>query len=324
MAVPKFNAKLFQIKKEAQGDGSFPDVASGIYICKLEKCYSKVAASGRLNCCFGWQIDEDDPNYKNQYIWNFIGLTDAAGVDSEDGYNVLAIVLSQLKVKSDAEDLDAILETAIGTKCRIDWTAPSEENQYSKLRIKKLISLPDGSEAVSAYKADQAGNADETTVAAEEQVVEIVPGMIGIHSTGARWEVIAVLEASESDDNQEYVTCKPVGGKLTQMKNIPLIEFTDFQNPEPKGVTQEKPSTPAPAPAATPSANELDNLPEEEGEGEEESVGFTVGQAVTGISAKTGNTINGRYKETAADGLIVVLNHENKIFRLKPESVKPV
>jgi len=350
MALVKFNRELFHAKHAtAKETGGFQQVIKGNYIATLKKSYSKFAkTNGQLMACLSWQISEDDDKFPNHYIFENILLTNAEGENSDMGYQILASKIAQLKVPyTPDEELDTILERAIGTKCRLNYTPQDEENQYQKVYINKLIAMPDGSETVAGYMAPDS-QSPETEVEQVEHVV-LASGMIIIlEGTGERLEIIELLETTDpmNTTGVEAVFAKTPGGKMSTAKVVPKSMIADAEMPAPGNVAEDKPVTAIPPasttqPAtnvnATPDANELDSMPtqelqeetvEEESEVvEEEDAGPIypiLGSKATGQSAKTGKTVTGVIAANTSnpnDGLIVI--QDGKIaYRCKPETVK--
>src|SRR3990167_1440797 len=215
MAKPVFNRNLFGAKRLERGKGEFPEVSSGTYICHLQRAHiGEAKTSGCLQAVFGYQIEDESPDFPSQYIWEYIRLTNQDGIDQEGGYDALAIRLSTLRV-ADSGNIDSDIESAIGSKVRLDYTAGDKDavenkHKFDKFRIKRLISKPDGSTAVEGYKA--AGVAAPEELDAQQEGIEIEPGMIVQLNTMEKLEVVALLEKNDSNDGKDYLMTKPIGG----------------------------------------------------------------------------------------------------------------
>ena len=322
MAKPQFNRNLFGAKRKESAEKEFPQVTSGIYNATIQKAsvaHSK--GSGRLQASFGFQIVEDDPDFPSQYLWNHIGLTDKEGNDQEKGYGVFATILSILRAP-DTGDIDADVESIVGTKVRIEYKAPTDDNQYDSIRIKRVITLPDGSSAVDGYKNKDVTAPEELDNNAE--AIELQPGMIVEMNTGEKLEIVVMLESEDSDDGKDYLMVKPIGGSAAQMKKICLEDVIDASMPESQTgkITEERPSDTVQAA----SADDLDdNTAVEEEIVEEAEPAIEVGSKVSATSAKTGKGIVGTVANLDKDGLIVVHWQNDKgqtvASGCKPETV---
>ncbi len=341
MAKPQFNRNLFGAKRQERAQSDFPEVSSGTYICDVKKAYlGEAKASGRLQAVFGYQIVDDSPDYPNQYIWEYIGLSDADGNDQQGGYDALAIKLSQLKAP-DSGDIESDLEAILDSRVRLEYTAGDEnaakddKKFYAKFRIKRLISRPDGSPAVEGYKAANTQSPEELD--STDPGVELTEGMIVILLTGEERVIVEMVEKEESGDGGEYLMVMPQGGKMSQMTKISINDIKDVKRPEPQTgkVTEERPSqsqqqpakTDKPVSAAlgkaqnvttvTPTADELDGdsdldapIAEDGDESviveEDDEPVITVGAKVTATTVKGKNIVGKVFALADANGLITV------------------
>lgn len=334
MAKPQFNRNLFGAKRQERGASDFPEVTGGTYICTVKKAHlAEAKASGALQAVFGYQIVDDSPEYPNQYIWEYIRLTDADGNDQQGGYDALAIKLSQLKAP-DSGDIDSDLEAILDSVVRLEYT-PGDDNapdgdkkRYTKFRIKRLISRPDGSAPVAGYKAENTQSPEELD--STDPGIELAEGMIVVLNTGEELVIVEMVEANESGDGGQYLMVMPQGGKMSQMKKISLDDIRDVKLPESKTgkVTEERPSQQQPVNTTkpvsqalnkaqnvtevTPSADDLDSpiddsLDEEivTEEGDDEIL-IEVGSKVTATTIKGKNIVGKVHALADANGLITV------------------
>lgn len=359
MAKPQFNRNLFGAKRQERATSDFPEVTSGTYICDVKKAYlAEAKSSGALQAVFGYQIVDDSPEYPNQYIWEYIRLTDSDGNDQQGGYDALAIKLSQLKAP-DTGDIESDLEAILDSRVRMEYTAgddtveKGDKKFWSKFRIKRLISRPDGSAPVAGYKAENTQSPEELD--STDPGIELAEGMIVVLLTGEERVIVEMVEKEESGDGGEYLMVMPQGGKMSQMTKISINDIKDVKRPEPETgkVTEERPSqsqqqpakTDKPVSAAlgkaqnvttvTPTADELDGdsdldspIADEVVEEEivEEEPAIEVGSKVTGTSVKSGKGIVGIVHDLNKDGLIIVHWKNDKgqtvASGCKPETVK--
>lgn len=313
--------------------GDFPDVASGTYICTVRKAHlAEAKSSGALQAVFGYQIDDESPDYPNQYIWEYIRLTDKDGNDQQGGYDALAIKLSQLKAP-DSGDVESDLEAILDSRVRLEYTAgddsapDGDKRRYDKYRVKRLISRPDGSPAVEGYKAANTQSPEELD--STDPGITLSEGMIVVLNTGEKLVIVEMVEKEESGDGGEYLMVKPVGGKMKDMKKIALTDIKDVERPESETgkVTEERPSqqqapvttalgkaqnvtTVTASPSSKPTADELDDdldAPIDDVEDEIiEEYDLEVGDKVSGTSAKTGKGIVGTIHDLNKEGMIIV------------------
>lgn len=323
MAKPVFNRNLFGAKREENRSKEFPDVTSGTYIAYLRKAYiGESKGSGRLQASFGFQITDDDADFPNQYLWNHIGLTNSDGVDQEQGYNVLSVILSILRAP-DTGNPDNDLEAVIGSKVRLEYQAQDDKHEYTSVKIKRLISGPDGAAAIEGYKSANVV-APEELDNSQAAPIDLVPGMWIKLNTGLEMEIVVLLEKDQSTDGKEYLMVKPVGGTMAQMVKVCLEDVIDAYPARNSNVTEERPSQtqqPAATPSPAPKADELDGggfdevVEEDVIEEEPAAPKLAVGMKVSGVSAKTGKGVVGNIVSFETDGTI-------KVHYIRPEDGK--
>lgn len=321
MAKPKFDPNAFKSAKEAAGNGEFPEIETGIYIVELMKATEGEAkSSGRYQVSLGYQIDENDPNFKNQYIWEHIGLADSNGVINENGYKALAIRFNNLKIKFDpaTDELATVLENAIGTKVRLQYTKADSPEGFDKVRIKSCISTPQAKQPTAKENQPDIDDLDAATQSDEPQI-ELLPGMWIETLSGKKYRIINVLDVTESEDGNQYIQCIPQGGKAPKdMVTLNCDEFKEIVADPTAGAT---PPAAKQEPAKTPPVNrELDEIEEaEEQEEVEEAPQMTVGANAKGTSSVTGKTIQGTIR--AIEGEIVKIGDGKQVARCKKDTV---
>ena len=315
MAKPKFDPNVYKTQKEQSG-GDFPDVEPGIYICTLEKCYCQGSkGSGRLQVSFGYQIDPGDPNFKNQYVWSHIGIANQDGSANEQGYKILGIVMSALKIKYDpaSDDFDKVLEGAVGTKVRLQLSKSNPNPDgicYDQIRIKQVLSTPQA--PTPDAKTNQRPDVDDLDAASNgpaSEPIEINPGDWIICQDDKLYKIIGLLDVNESEDGNQYMQVLPQGGKLPRdMVTKNCDEFKSKATP---------PKEEAPAPAQKRELDEVEELEEEE---EAAPIKLAVGVKAKGTSSVSGKSVSGEVKEIVED--IVKISDGKTIFRCKKDTVE--
>ena len=146
-----FNRDIFLNRdKHIQDNSTFATVEDGYYEAELTTAgIGKAKTSGRTQAGFIWKISADDPKYAGKAVGNFIGLSQN-GIPSDQGYEVLDLVLRGLGIK-DFSELNSVpdeavdawfnnkMETLIKTKARLHIY---DKDGYQQMRVKNIIYSP--------------------------------------------------------------------------------------------------------------------------------------------------------------------------------------
>jgi len=127
---------------KGQGDGEFPVISKGTYVAHVERAAFKQADSGSEQVSIGFQIDEDDDNHANQYVFWNQNLVKKDGNANEIGLRSFVTMIHALTDKTanlgkfgNEETRDSELEELIGTRVKIH-VVPKTVGEYTNYTIK--------------------------------------------------------------------------------------------------------------------------------------------------------------------------------------------
>lgn len=121
--------------------GNFEQVPAGRYTCTLQKAnYNLSKASSRPQLSFIWRVSDEDSEYPGKIIGVHVGL------NNDKGYEIAAIILSQLgltNMEEVAENFNEALEAVLGTVARLKVTYTRQDSkEYQQVRIDSIIESP--------------------------------------------------------------------------------------------------------------------------------------------------------------------------------------
>lgn len=91
-----FNKAAEDVKSGKTGDGDFPVISKGTYLATLEKVGFQLKDSGAEQISMGFQIDADDENHGNQYVYWNQNLVKKDGIENEVGLRQFVTMLQAL------------------------------------------------------------------------------------------------------------------------------------------------------------------------------------------------------------------------------------
>ena len=186
MAKAHFSMDAFTAaaeKVDGGGDGDFPIIAKGTYLATVEKAFFEHTDNGAEMVKFWFQIDADDNDYANQYVFFNQNLVMISGEENQRGLEEFVKMLYGLTDKQAVlqkfaalETRDTELEKLLGTKVKIHVT-PKTEGEYTNYTVKIRALLENVYAKDSGQQLEQKDITTNAANASKENEVKLEPGM---------------------------------------------------------------------------------------------------------------------------------------------------
>lgn len=150
MAKRSFSAEAFNeaAGQVASGDsGEYPVISRGTYIANVAKVFFEIKDSGAEMVSFGFQIDSEDEDFPNQYVYVNENLVKKSGEENLRGIRQFVVLLNGLTDGhfhkpsfAQPDSRDSELEKLLGTRVKIHIT-PKPDGKYTnyKVEIRALL-----------------------------------------------------------------------------------------------------------------------------------------------------------------------------------------